>query len=370
MRPKTEPNERSDRRPGNRIELEGIEAAFDDVVAVDGVDLVVDPGELLVLLGPSGCGKTTTLRTIAGLEVPTAGTIRIGGQNVTETLPQDRDVALVFQNYALYPHKTVEGNLRFPLAKMDLSSAERDRRVAWVAELLDIEDILDSTPDALSGGQRQRVALGRGIVREPSAFLLDEPLSNLDAERRVETRAELKSLQRRLGTTTIYVTHDQEEALSIADRIAIMREGAIEQIGTPQEVYRKPSTRFVGAFLGEPTMNFVDPSIPDSMGSELARSLDLDRRVHEIGIRPEDIYLGSNVPEDGTLGPPYEMTVETIDPLGHGYEMTASDGTTRLDILTDRASATVGDNIELRVDVASIHTFGSDGRTLRQEDSV
>jgi multiple sugar transport system ATP-binding protein len=227
---------------GKGVRLDGVRKRFGDVVAVAGIDLRVEPGELLVLLGPSGCGKTTTLRAIAGLEPVTEGTIRIGDRDATGTLPQDRDVSMAFQNYALYPHKTVEGNLRFPLAKTDLAPAERDEKVAFVAELLEIGDILDREPSSLSGGQRQRVALGRTIVREPGVFLLDEPLSSLDAELRVATRTELRDLQQRLGTTTVYVTHDQEEAMSVADRIAVMRDGRIEQIGTPRELYVDPAT--------------------------------------------------------------------------------------------------------------------------------
>src|SRR6185312_16045779 len=226
--------------------------------AVDGIDLSIGDREFVVLVGPSGCGKTTTLRMIAGLEEITAGTIRIGNQVVNRMPPKDRDIAMVFQNYALYPHMTVYKNMAFGLKLRGMQSEEIQARVKDAARILDIEHLLDRKPRALSGGQKQRVAVGRAIVREPAAFLFDEPLSNLDAKLRVTTRAELKRLHHRLKTTTIYVTHDQEEAMTLGDRIVVMRDGLIQQADTPLKTYNEPANRFVAGFIGMPPMNFFD----------------------------------------------------------------------------------------------------------------
>ncbi len=361
------------------VELDDIVKKFDDVVAVNGLDLTVEEGELVVLLGPSGCGKSTTLRMVAGLEVPTSGSIRMNGEDVTETLPQERDVSMVFQNYALYPHKTVEENLRFPLGKMDLTEAEKDEKIAFVTELLDIEELLDKQPDMLSGGQRQRVALGRTIVREPSLFLMDEPLSNLDAELRVSTRSELRQLQQELGTTTIYVTHDQEEAMSIADRIAIMDDGVIQQIGRPEEVYTNPGNQFVASFLGEPGMNFlpVTTGPNGSMQTEFGRTTDLGIQVDEdvkpetVGIRPQDIHTadGSQAAADGgTKTGTASVNVQTIDPLGHGYEFTLGDGTHTIVGLSDRPPGKVGETVSVVFDPDELHVFAQDGSTLQVKE--
>jgi multiple sugar transport system ATP-binding protein len=240
--------------------------------AVKGVSLHIADGEFLVLVGPSGCGKSTTLRMVAGLEDATGGTIQIGGRVVNDVHPKDRDIAMVFQNYALYPHMTVAKNMGFALKLRGVPTADVDRRVAEAARMLGIQDLLDRKPKQLSGGQRQRVAVGRAIVREPRAFLFDEPLSNLDAKLRVTTRAELKGLHQRLKTTTIYVTHDQEEAMTLGDRIVVMSQGVIQQVGTPMEVYRHPANRFVAGFIGTPPMNFLDGqivrgSLPGGSGS-------------------------------------------------------------------------------------------------------
>jgi len=239
-----------------RVEYDGVTKRFGTTVtAIRDLTLKVDDGELLVLLGPSGCGKTTALRLLAGLEKPDAGDIRIDGASVVKVAPQDRDVALVFQNYALYPHLSARENLLFPLKMRKLSPAERDRRVEDVANLLGISHLLDRKPSQLSRGEQQRVALGRAIVRRPRVFLMDEPLSNLDANRRTHLRTELKALQRRLGTTTLYVTHDQDEAMSLADRIAIMNEGQLQQVASPIDLYQRPANRFVAEFIGSPPMN-------------------------------------------------------------------------------------------------------------------
>jgi multiple sugar transport system ATP-binding protein len=244
------------------IALEGIGKRFPDgTEAVRPTDLTIRDGELFILVGPSGCGKSTLLRMIVGLEQPTAGEIRIGGELVTDREPKDRNMAMVFQSYALYPHMSVRENMAFPLKLARMAKAEVEKRVRQAASILELEDLLDRKPAALSGGQRQRVAMGRAIVRQPAAFLLDEPLSNLDAKLRTQMRTELARLQRRLGTTTIYVTHDQTEAMTLGDRIAVLRGGEIQQVGTPRELYRNPANLFVARFIGSPAMNLLPARI-------------------------------------------------------------------------------------------------------------
>ena len=240
------------------IEVKNLSKHFDKVQAVNGVDLAIPEGELLVILGPSGCGKTTLMRMIAGLEKPTSGTISIGGADVTELPPRARPIAMVFQSYALYPHMTVFNNIAFPLkAKGEFSKTAIKDKVKWAASILDIERLLERKPRQLSGGERQRVALGRALVKEPKVLLLDEPLSNLDAKLRASARDELQNFQRRLGITTIFVTHDQIEALGLGDRIVVMSQGKVMQVGTPQEVYHNSANTFVASFLGSPGMNFI-----------------------------------------------------------------------------------------------------------------
>ncbi len=240
------------------VEVRDIAKRFDGVQAVDGVSIKSEEGEFLVLLGPSGCGKTTLLRMIAGLEQPSAGEVLIGGEVVNGLPPRVRKIAMVFQSYALYPHMTVFRNIAFPLKAEGLSAAERREKVTWAARLLDIERLLDRRPRQLSGGERQRVALARALVREPNVFLLDEPLSNLDAKLRAAARDDLLEFQRRVGITTIYVTHDQVEAMGMGDRIAVMNQGKVRQLGTPDEVYNDPADTFVATFLGSPPMNLLD----------------------------------------------------------------------------------------------------------------
>ncbi len=240
------------------VEARRISKHFDEVHAVDGIDLVAKEGEFLVLLGPSGCGKTTLMRLIAGLEQPTAGDIVIDGKIVTDLPPRARNIAMVFQSYALYPHLTVEKNISFPLRAVGMPKDEIRKKVEWAAKMFGIERFLDRKPRQLSGGERQRVALARAVVREPVVFLLDEPLSNLDAKLRNSARDELKQFQRDLATTTIYVTHDQAEAMGLGDRIAVLNQGKVIQIGTPQEIYGRPMDIFVATFIGSPPMNLVD----------------------------------------------------------------------------------------------------------------
>src|SRR5579863_9765339 len=254
----------------------------DGTRAVNALDLTIEEGEFMVFVGPSGCGKTTALRMVAGLEDVTAGTVMIGERVVNHVSAKDRDIAMVFQNYALYPHMTVAKNLAFGLKLRKISKAEIARRVQDAAAVLDLEDYLERKPKALSGGQRQRVALGRAIVREPAAFLMDEPLSNLDAALRVQTRAEIMTLQKRLGTTTVYVTHDQVEAMTMGDRIAVMRKGVLQQIGTPEELYTQPGNTFVATFIGSPAMNLLPAPL-----------LGLGPDTLLAGFRPEHVHLGS-----------------------------------------------------------------------------
>jgi multiple sugar transport system ATP-binding protein len=304
------------------VRLENVSKSFKGgVEAIRDVTLQVEPGEFTVLVGPSGCGKSTLLRMVAGLEEVSSGRIHIGDDDVTNRMPQHRDVAMVFQSYALYPRMSVRRNLAFGLRMRRTPKAQRDKRVAEVAEVLGLEHLLDRRPGALSGGQRQRVAMGRAIVREPRVFLMDEPLSNLDAKLRVALRAELSLLHQRLGVTTIYVTHDQIEAMTLGQRVAVLRDGILQQCDRPQEVYRHPTNLFVAAFIGSPAMNFVDATveggvvsfpgatIPLPAGSELAGA-DADRKVI-LGIRPTGF---SPVGDRGW--PTMEARPEVVEELG------------------------------------------------------
>jgi multiple sugar transport system ATP-binding protein len=273
---------------------------FDGTVAVQDFTVQVADGEFLVLVGPSGCGKSTALRMLAGLEEITEGRILIGERAVNNLAPGARDVAMVFQSYALYPHMTVYDNLAFGLRNKRMPKDEVDRRVRRAAEILDLGKLLKRKPKQLSGGQRQRVALGRAIVREPAAFLMDEPLSNLDAQLRVATRAEILKLQRDLGTTTIYVTHDQVEAMTMGDRIAVMRDGLLQQIGTPEQLYKRPQNAFVAGFIGSPAMNLVPSEVVDAGGGRVA------------GFRPEHVEVGAGRGDALT----FTATVEVVEYLG------------------------------------------------------
>ena len=300
------------------IQLEHVEKRFGGGVAVRDLSLDIADGELLVVVGPSGSGKSTVLRLIAGLEAPTAGRIRIGGVDVTDTPPQARDLAMVFQHYALYPHMTVRENLAFGLRMRNVSPREIARRIEAVARSIGLTPLLDRRPAQLSGGERQRVAFGRAVVREPRAFLLDEPLSNLDPRLRGSTRAELALLHQRLGATMVYVTHDQEEAMTLGTRVAVMRDGALEQVAPPTEVYRRPANRFVAEFVGCPAMNLL-PCVRDPQGALLAgtswsvaapRDFGMAAGRLTLGIRPQDITLVG--PAEGDAA----GRVELIEPLG------------------------------------------------------
>ncbi len=299
----------------SEVTLEHVTKRFsDDVVALDDLSLEVGDGEFLILVGPSGCGKTTALRLVAGLEKPTAGTIRIGDQVVTGVSPRDRDIAMVFQNYALYPHMTVHRNLAFGLKERHTPKPEIDRRVREVSGILGLDELMKRRPAQLSGGQRQRVAMGRALVREPKAFLLDEPLSNLDAKLRVQMRAELKRIHQRLGITTIYVTHDQVEAMTLGDRIVVMSNGRVQQIGRPQEVYGSPANLFVAGFIGSPPMNLVRGRVTEGTVKAGDLSLPASARADgdvAVGFRPEDLRVA------GPDGPAFEFLVDVVEPLGN-----------------------------------------------------
>jgi len=283
------------------IDIRGVRKAYGKNAVVHGVDLSIRSGEFVVVLGPSGCGKSTLLRMIAGLEAITAGEIAIGGRVVNELEPRERGCAMVFQNYALYPHMTVAENIGYGLKVAGLSKPERRTRVEAVAKSIGLSDYLERKPGQLSGGQRQRVAMGRAMIREPKVFLFDEPLSNLDAKLRVQMRIEIRKLHNRLGTTSVFVTHDQVEAMTLADRVVVMNAGCIEQVGTPEEIYRNPASRFVASFIGSPPMNLFEGTVSgpgqiEAQGvtfSVLHPGLELGRSV-VAGIRPEEVVLGAS----------------------------------------------------------------------------
>jgi multiple sugar transport system ATP-binding protein len=367
------------------IELENVTKAFaNDVVAVDGIDLTIADGEFMVLVGPSGCGKSTLLRMIAGLEDPSSGTISIGGRDVTELAPRHRDIAMVFQSYALYPHMTVRQNLAYGLKVRRTPKADIERRVVEVAKLLGLHELLDRRPAQLSGGQRQRVAMGRAIVREPQAFLMDEPLSNLDAKLRVGMRASLSQLHARLGVTTVYVTHDQVEAMTLGQRVAVMREGRILQLDAPQTLYRQPRDLFVAAFIGSPAMNLVEARVDDDVVSfgEFRVPLDPGRRPPAgttetvLGIRPESFEEAAFAPDARATMDVHVEVVEEIGSEAHVYfsveaprisaeSLEADDDATILEEsrslfnarVDARARISVGDSVRLAVDPARFHFF-------------
>lgn len=277
-----------------QVRIVNVEKKYGSFVAVPNQNLTIEDGEFLVLLGPSGCGKTTTMRMIAGLEDITRGDIFVGDERVNDKPPKDRDIAMVFQNYGLYPHMTVNDNMAYPLKLRGQSKAERNARVMEVAKKVELEELLHRRPSELSGGQRQRVALGRAIVRTPSIFLMDEPLSNLDAKLRVSMRAELKHLHHELGVTTVYVTHDQMEAMTLASRIAVMRDGRIVQLDTPKEIYSNPADLFVAGFIGSPSMNLIEGEVVGGKFQAPGVSLRVDIADREdvvLGIRPEDLQV-------------------------------------------------------------------------------
>ena len=375
------------------ISLERVSKVYEGgVVAVDDVSMEVGDGEFMVLVGPSGCGKSTLLRCIAGLEKVSAGTVSIGGEDVTRADPPDRDIAMVFQSYALYPHMTVRQNLAFGLRQRRAPREEIDRRVGEMARMLGLDELMARKPAALSGGQRQRVAIGRALVREPRAFLLDEPLSNLDAKLRTSMRGELARLHERLRVTTVYVTHDQIEAMTLGERVAVLRDGVIQQCDNPQVLYRRPCNLFVAAFIGSPAMNFVEARLADGEARFASHAIALpadsplreaDRRV-VLGIRPGAFVLDGPRADPGW--PAIEVDVDFVEHLGEeahvsfaldaprvagdalaAAETAAQDGEGRL--LADdertrfvarvdgRDPVTAGERARLRIDHTQLHVF-------------
>jgi multiple sugar transport system ATP-binding protein len=352
---------------------------FGDVVAVNDVSIRVDDGEFIVLLGPSGCGKSTILRLIAGLEDATSGEIAIGGTLVNFVDPVKRNVAMVFQSYALYPHMTVFKNIAFPLQMAKKPKAEIEEAVKRASTILELDPLLARHPEQLSGGQRQRVALARAIVREPAAFLMDEPLSNLDALLRVQTRVELLRLHQRLGTTTIYVTHDQVEAMTMGERIAVMQNGVMQQVGTPDDVYKRPANVFVATFIGSPPMNLLPGSVVREDGGWSFRgegfSVDLDSTTAgvdpavlnraagdgaNLGIRPEDIRLVSE--GEGAL----QGTVQLLEPVGSDLYLTIETAAATLQVRTaPDTPVTQGQNVGLSFAPVRSHVFDAGGRSVR-----
>ncbi|WP_435096468.1 ABC transporter ATP-binding protein [Halarchaeum sp. P4] len=365
-----------------RLELDNITKHFDDdgqtIVAVDDASIDIEDGEFLVLVGPSGCGKSTTLRMIAGLETITDGELRIGGRRVNEAKPRDRDIAMVFQSYALYPHMTVRENMSFGLEEStDLSDAEISERVESATETMGISDLLDRKPTELSGGQQQRVALGRAIVREPEVFLMDEPLSNLDAKLRAQMRTELQRLQEDLDTTTVYVTHDQTEAMTMGDRIAILNDGELQQVATPLEAYHTPANQFVAGFIGEPSMNFFDVDLQDEsvvgdgldypVSAAVREKLTTDELV--LGIRPQDIELVAEAEGEHD----FAVTVDVVEPMGdeNNVYLTLSDGSgeTFIANVDGRTPVEEGDDVVARIPEQAVHFFDRhSGEALRNRE--
>ena len=355
-----------------KIVFDGVTKVFGRTVAVNELSLEIEDGEFLVLVGPSGCGKSTALRLLAGLEALTSGDIYIGERRVTNVQAKDRDLAMVFQSYALYPHMTVADNVAFGLKLRKVPRTEIDHRVSQAAGLLGLEELLDRKPGQLSGGQRQRVALGRAIVREPAAFLLDEPLSNLDAKLRVQTRAELSKLHQRLGTTFVYVTHDQIEALTMATRIAVLDRGVLQQLGTPRELYDEPANLFVAGFIGSPAMNFFETKVittdtsmvldaggfripvPERSRAALA---DYASRTVTLGIRPEDIHDPEYLPP-GIEQVEVEAVVDVVEAVGSETYLHLMVGDFLFIARVDpRSGARQGDRFAAAINIDKCHTF-------------
>jgi multiple sugar transport system ATP-binding protein len=354
----------------SRVEYQDVGKSFGEVVALHDFDLAVPDGAFLVMLGPSGCGKTTALRILAGLELPDEGKVSLGDRDVTRLQPRDRDVAMVFQSYALYPHMTVGENIAYPLELRHIAKTDRTRAVRDVAELLEIGHLLDRRPKQLSGGQRQRVALARAIVREPQAFLMDEPLSNLDAKLRASMRGELKRLQKRLAATTIYVTHDQAEATTMADLVAVMHDGVLEQLAPPLEIYDRPATRFVATFVGSPPQNVIPGSLDAERRAFVVAGTPVplsdrvfdacsERHVTELGVRPEDLALCDPGRSDALHGEVY-----VVEPLGNETLVQVQLGESIIALLVERGfDAPIGAPVGVALEPASACFFDSDGLT-------
>ena len=356
-----------------QIRLENVTRRFGRVTALDGLTLEVAEGEMMVLLGPSGCGKSTTLRLVAGLDEATSGEIYIGERSVTNVPPQERDLAMVFQNYALYPHMTVRQNIAYPLRIRDRSKEEIDEQLSRVTKMLDIGGLGLRYPRQLSGGQRQRVALARAIVRQPAAFLMDEPLSNLDAGLRLQMRAELKHLQNELGTTTLYVTHDHDEAMTLAHRLALLQDGKLQQAGAPMELYRRPANRFVAGFLGTPPMNFLEGVLEGRGGSGAFRFagglIPLTAGQAKAAEGAEALVLGFR-PQEGSLADPGSATVRgkvyVTEEMGSQTVVSLTCGKQRIRLTAASGlRSRMGETFGVTVPGEALHLFdGATGETL------
>ena len=357
------------------LKIENLTKKYGETTALDKFSIDIKSGELMVLLGPSGCGKTTAIRCIAGLITPTNGQIYLGNRKVNELSPKDRDVAMVFQNYALYPHMSIYDNIAFPLKMRKISKSHIQEKVIQMAELLGIKDLLNRKPKELSGGQMQRVALGRALVREPKLFLMDEPLSNLDAKLRTHMRTEIKKLQKKIGITTLYITHDQVEAMSMADRIAIMKNGNIQQIGTPAEVYHQPKNTFVGQFIGNPQLNLINGSIRDKslfLFSQPIVIQPVDKILLEkkltpkfiVGIRPRDVIILKET--DISTGIRLDGIVVFIEMLGDDTTIEVKIGSDNLLVTTNNILNPwhVGDKIEIGIEYSKMHFFDDKGERI------
>ncbi|WP_026973107.1 ABC transporter ATP-binding protein [Aliagarivorans marinus] len=343
-----------------QLELKNVTKAYGKQRVIPGVDLSIEQGEFVVFVGPSGCGKSTLLRMVAGLESVTAGDIQLNGRSLNGVYPSEREVAMVFQSYALYPHLTVEKNMAFPLRMAGLSKAEALAKVHKTAEKLQLGALLKRLPSELSGGQRQRVAIGRAIVRDPALFLFDEPLSNLDAKLRGEMRLYLKQLHQQLGRTMIYVTHDQVEAMTLADRIVVLNQGRIEQVGAPEVLYNQPANRFVAGFIGSPVMNFVDKARFAELGCDVA----LPTHTDSFGIRPNQIAVAGHNPD-------LLMQISVVEPLGHARlyygQLSGVSGEPCSDIpfvVESEVRYKAGDLLPLSVSESIVHCFDSSGARI------
>jgi len=338
------------------LQLRGIEKSFGEARVIKGVNLEIQQGEFIVFVGPSGCGKSTLLRLIAGLETTTAGTIHLEGRDITDEPSSKRDLAMVFQSYALYPHMSVYENMSFALKLAKADPAVIEEKVSKAAEILNLTQYLKRTPKELSGGQRQRVAIGRAIVRSPKVFLFDEPLSNLDAALRGQTRVEIAKLHRDLGATTIYVTHDQVEAMTLADRVVVLRDGLVEQVGTPLELYDRPANQFVAQFIGTPKMNMVGASKLKSLAAS-GRKFPIDGFV---GLRPEYVELVAQA--DGE----FKATVDLVEALGAEtlVYVTTEWGEQIVARHTERSSLVAGEKVGVKIDLSTAHFFDAKGRIV------
>ncbi|WP_312804419.1 sn-glycerol-3-phosphate import ATP-binding protein UgpC [Agrobacterium cavarae] len=346
-----------------QIVLNDVRKMYGNVEAIKGVSLQIADGELVVLVGPSGCGKSTLLRMIAGLESISGGEISIGNRVVNDLEPSERDIAMVFQNYALYPHMTVRQNLAYGLKNRNTPKDEIDRRIEQAAKALEIEQFLERKPRQLSGGQRQRVAMGRAIVREPAAYLFDEPLSNLDAKLRVQMRVEIKRLQRSLATTSVYVTHDQMEAMTLADRLVVLNAGRIEQVGTPIELYERPATTFVATFIGSPSMNLL--AIPTSSGNwSMTQTAATPATAATLGIRPEDLHLIADALLDEAFTASVKVAaVELVGAESYVHGILA-DGSATVFRVAGRSRIEMDDVVQIGAKAADLHFFNASGARI------